>query len=348
MTTQVESGPAAGVGTLGRILRSHEFVVIIVIVAVSILITVLNPAFASLANVFDILRLATVNGMFGLAVLLVLISGGIDVSFTAIANLTSFAVLEFVVSNGLDWPPVALFGLAILFGIALGLVNGFFIAQLKITALIVTLGTSSLYFGASSFFLGTIPIINYPPQIANYTGAYIATVATASGIGTSSLHLSVVILIVLAVGIAVFLNKTALGRSVYAVGGSPLVAARAGINVRRVYYVVYGLAGAISAIAGVTYSALSRVTGPISLQGTELVVIAGTVLGGVSIWGGAGSVQSAMLGILLLTIVQNSLVLVGLPNTWQLVAVGAVLVLGTILPSWRAHRRDRLKGRAQL
>lgn len=333
---------------LGRMFRSTEFVIVVVIIAVSVLITALNPAFASVANIFDILRLATVNGMFALAVLLVLISGGIDVSFTAIANITSFAVLGFLVANHFDVPAIVWFLLAIAFGIVLGLVNGFFIARMKITALIVTLGTASLYYGASSFLMGTMPIITYPKQIAEYSGAYIFTVSTASGVGTSSLHVSVLILVAMAIGTALLLNKTTLGRSIYAVGGNPAVAARAGINVRRVYYVVYILAGAISAVAGVTYSALARVSGPITLQGTELVVIAGTVLGGVSIWGGGGSVQGALLGILLLTIVQSSLVLVGVPSTWQLVAVGAILVLGTVLPSWRVHRRDRLKGRAQL
>ena len=348
MTTAIEKDQGMRETYVKRTLRSAEFAILAVIIVVSIVINLLNPAFASVANVLDIIRLITVNGMLALAVMLVLISGGIDVSFTAIANITSFSMMTFLVAMNFDGPVIVWFALAIVFGVVLGLVYGFFIAKMKLTALIVTLGTASLFYGASSFLMGTTPVFKFPQGIADFSGTYILTVPTASGVGTSSLHVSVLILAAMAIGLALFLNRTTLGRSIYAIGGNPVVAARAGINVSRVYYFVYALAGGISAVAGVTYASLSRIASPISLQGTELVVIAGTVLGGVLIMGGSGSVRGALLGVLLLTIVQNSLVLVGIPNTWQLVAVGAVLIFGTVLPAWRTSRRNRLIGRAQL
>jgi simple sugar transport system permease protein len=166
-------------------------------------------------------------------------------------------------------------------------------------------------------------------------------VHNATGAGSTSLHPAVLILVVLAFGTSWVLSRTTLGRQLYALGGAPDVAERSGVNVRALQYAIYGTVGGLAAIAGVTYASLYRNANPVGLRGAELGVIAAVVLGGAAVTGGRGTVLGALLGVLLVGIVQNSLVLVGLPATWQQVAVGAVLIIGTAVPAWRALRQRR-------
>ena len=324
--------------------RSQEFVIALAIIVLCVVIDALNPAFLSLSNVFDLLRLVTVSGILALGVLLVLISGGVDVSFPAIANTSVFVAATVLVAAHFNGSAVVLYLVALPFGIVMGLINGFFITRFRLPTLIVTLGTSSLFYGAELYFLGGVSIFNLPLGTISYSKAAMVTVPTASGVGNISLHPSILILVALAVLVSLLLNKTTLGRSIYALGDNPVVAERSGVRVAMVRYFVYAAVGALAAIAGVTNASLLRNANPISLQGSELGIIAAVVLGGALITGGKGTVLGTLLGVLLIGVVENSLVLVGVPTTWQGVAVGVVLLAGTVVPAVRALRRKRLAG----
>lgn len=326
---------------LMRAVRTNEFVILLAVIAVSAVVSAINPAFLSLSNLFDLLRVLTVTGILALGVLLVLISGGVDVSFPAIANVSSFAAALMLLAAGFDGSGLVFYLVAVPVGVVLGLLNGFLVAQFKVPTLIVTLGTSSLLYGGALFFLGGQSIYDLPRGTIEFSQSTIATVPSAGGSGTTSLHPAVLILFTLAVLVWLVLRYTTLGRQIYAIGGSAEVAVRSGVNLRRVQYFVYGTVGGMAAIAGVTYATLYRNVNPVGLQGAELPVIAAVVLGGALITGGRGSVVGSLLGVLLLGIVQNSLVLVGLPATWQQVAVGGVLIIGTAVPALRARRRRR-------
>jgi simple sugar transport system permease protein len=332
------SGIGAGMG-IRRAFRSQELVIAGVIVVLSLVITVLNPTFLSLSNLFDIVRLATVSGILALGVLLVLISGGVDVSFPAIADTAVFVAATILVATHFHGSGMALYLLALPFGIGMGLINAFFISRFRVPTLIVTLGTSSLFYGAELYFIGGVSIFSLPQGAPDISHGSLMTVSAASGTGTTSLNPSVLILVALAVVVSLLLNKTTLGRSIYAIGDNRDVAERSGIRVARVQYFIYGSVGALAAIAGVTNASLYRNANPVSLQGTELAVIAAAVLGGTAITGGKGTVIGTLLGVLLISIIENSLVLVGVPTTWQNVVVGLVLLIGTGVPAIRALRR---------
>ncbi|CAO1650459.1 ABC transporter permease [Salinibacterium sp. NYA9b] len=324
-----------------RLLRSNEFTIAAAIIAVSVIITAINPAFLSVSNIFDLLRLLTVTGILSLGVLLVMISGGVDVSFPAIANVSSFAAATILVAAQFDGSGIIFYLVAAPIGIAFGLFNGFFVARFQVPTLIVTLGTSSLFYGGALFFLGGQSIFALPAGTIEFSQASLLTVPNPNGAGTTSLHPAVVILVVLAVLVWLLLNHTTLGRQIYALGGNATVAERSGVDVRRVHYFIYATVGGLASIAGVTFATLYRNANPVGLQGSELAVIAAVVLGGALITGGRGTVVGALLGVLLIGIVQNSLVLVGLPATWQQVAVGVVLIIGTGVPALRALRQRR-------
>lgn len=342
MSAPVLTRPALGRAlgpALLRGVRTPEFTILIAIIVLGGVITAINPGFLSLGNLFDLMRVLIVSAIFALGALLVLISGGVDISFPAIANVSSYAVMAWFVGAGIDADPLMYYSAATVLGIAFGLLNGFLVGRFKVPALIVTLGTSSLLYGGCLFFLGSSSIFQIPTQLTEFSRASIATVDRSSGTGTTSLHPVLLLAAALALLIWFVLSSTALGRTIYALGGNPAVLERSGTDVRRLQLVVYGAAGGLAAIAGATEVLLTRNANPVSLQGDELAVIAAVVLGGASILGGRGTVIGAMLGVLLIGIVQNSLVLVGLPAVWQQVAVGLVLIIGTVVPALRERRR---------
>jgi simple sugar transport system permease protein len=230
---------------------------------------------------------------------------------------------------------------AIPIGLLLGLLNGVLVNGFRLPALIVTLGTSSLYYGAMLFFLGSRALFNVPASLTGFARMSLHTVPAPSNVGTTSLHPSIMILAAAALAVWLVLRYTLIGRGIYAVGGSREVAERTGFNVRRIEYFVYALAGLLAALAGITFAALNRSANPVGLRGTELDVIAAVVLGGASIMGGSGTVVGSLLGVLLLTIIRSSLVLVGIPSEWQRLVVGIILIIGVSVPALQAVRQQR-------
>ncbi len=143
------------------------------------------------------------------------------------------------------------------------------------------------------------------------------------------------------------LNYTTLGRGIYAVGGAREAAERAGFNVTRIQYFIYGFVGFLSGIAGMTFGSLARQANPQDIVGTELNVIAAVVLGGAQLTGGRGTVLGTVLGLILVVIANNNLILIGMPTVWQRVVIGLIILIGTGLPAIQARRASkRLSGAA--
>ncbi|MFO7635665.1 MAG: ABC transporter permease [Caldilinea sp.] len=326
---------------LRRIVRSQEFAISLAILTLSAIITAINPAYLTLGNFFDILRFMTIDGLLALAVLIVLISGGVDVSFPAIASFATYIAMTLLLRVSFDGSMWVIYCVALPVGLLLGLLNGIIVNTFRLPTLIVTLGTSSLYFGAMLFFFGSRVLFNLPSSVTAFSRMSLQTVPSPSNVGITSLHPSILILIAAALGVWFMLRYTMIGRSIFAIGGNREVAERTGYNIRRTEYFLYALAGVLAATAGVTYAALNRQANPVGLRGTELDVIAAVVLGGASIMGGSGSVIGAMLGVLLLTIIRSSLVLVGIPSEWQRFVVGIILVVGVTVPAIRRSRQQR-------
>ena len=132
------------------------------------------------------------------------------------------------------------------------------------------------------------------------------------------------------------LRYTSFGRSIYAIGGDARAARVVGINVTGVRYAVYILTGAVIGIAGVSYMAFNQQADPNVLMGSEMLVIAAVVVGGTRITGGYGSVFGTILGVVLIALIQNNLIMVGVPPEWQTFVVGLVILIGSSLTSIRA------------
>jgi simple sugar transport system permease protein len=134
------------------------------------------------------------------------------------------------------------------------------------------------------------------------------------------------------------LNRTLMGRAVFAIGGSLSIAQRLGFNVRTVHVFVFAYAGLLAGLAGVVHVASNRLANPFDLNGMELDVIAAVILGGARITGGSGTVAGTLLGVVLVTLVNNVLILVGVPSTWQKVIIGTFIVAAGALFGIRRAR----------
>ena len=324
-----------------RFLMSAQGILLLMGVILVIGLTSLNPTLVSPANLVDLCRNALVTGLFAIGVMLVLASGGIDVSFTAVAALAMYATVKLLVLGGFYWPLALILATSTLIGAALGLVDGLLIGGLGLPTLIVTLGTLSVFRGALLTFLGTSYVVNLPAQIVDFSQRNILVLTNAAG-QRASLPVSCLLLVAVAGLVSVLMNWTMLGRKIYAIGGSEEGARRIGINIFRVKLWVYICAGAIAGLAGITHVSLAQMANPFDLVGTELNVIAAVVLGGARITGGHGRVSGTILGVFIITIINNSLLLVGVPSYWQRSVVGCLILLGTSLPIIAERLRARL------
>jgi simple sugar transport system permease protein len=324
---------------VNRIFSRNETLVALLIVVLSLVIGLINPTFFTVANLFDLLRSIIVTGIFAMGVLIVIVSGGIDLSFTAIGIFALYSTTKLMKAYAPDAPIWAGFISAAIIGLGLGLINGFFIAQFKLPTLIVTLGTMSMFQGFLLFVIGNRIIRDVPPALTEFARSSLVSLPSARG--TAVLHPAILITLGVVLVVYLLLNYTILGRSIYALGGAREAAERAGFNVVRTQYFIYAFVGVLSGIAGMTFGSLARQANPQDLVGTELSVIAAVVLGGATLTGGRGTVLGTILGIILVVIANNNLILIGMPTVWQRVVIGVIILIGTGLPAIQARRASQ-------
>jgi simple sugar transport system permease protein len=317
---------------------NNEGLLVVVILVVVVAMSLASPAFFTANTFFALVRSSMVPLIFALGVLLVLISGGIDVSFQAIAIFAAYATIDAVLGAGAAPGPLAMIAAAMAVGALLGLLNGVVIARFRLPTLIVTLGTQSIFKGVLIAYIGSVYIsaADLPASIDGLSRAHLVDVA-----GGGFLHFMILPVVALTVLVAVTLSRTVFGRSIYAIGGDIEAARRVGIRVVRTQVLLYVLVGALAAFGGVLHVVLGRNANPQSLVGTELDIIAAVVLGGASIFGGRGSVFGTVLGVVLVQLINNNLVLLGIPSTWQRAAVGVLLLLGVGVQAVGASRARR-------
>lgn len=311
-----------------RLERQPELFTLFLLVALSVFVGTINPSFFQISTLFDIARSSTVIGLFALGVFVILAAGGIDVSFTAIAALSMYSVTKLVVVLMPGAPILLIFLLSTLGGGVLGLVNGFLVQSLKAPSLIVTIGTQYLFRGLLLTFIGTVWIIDLPSQMDGFGKLALLTLQTQRG---NTIILPAFVLILLAVAMLTWwiLNRTLLGKAVFAVGGNPVIAQRLGYNMRAVHLFIFSYAGALAGLAGMIHVCSNRLANPFDLVGIEIDVIAAVVLGGARITGGTGTVVGTLLGVLLVVMINSVLIMAGVPSTWQRVVVGSfILVAG--------------------
>jgi simple sugar transport system permease protein len=330
--------------TAGRFrIRPNECLVALAILILSVSMGLVNPVFFSLDNLSDLLRGGIVIGILALGVMVALVSGGIDVSFTAIAAFSFYAATRLLVDLGYEGNVVPAFLLSGLLGLTLGSVNAFFISLFRLPTLIVTLGTLSLFRGVLLTFVGSEYITRLPPGMIEFSRLNLWSGTTVAG-ASYRLPLAFLLLVAAALLTAFILRRTLFGRGIYALGGAPEAAERAGFNVVFLQFFIYAYIGLLAGVAGMVHVSLVRIANPFDLVGMELNVIAAVVLGGARITGGHGTVTGTLLGVGLVVLINNNLILLGVPPYWQKVLIGMLILLGTGLPALAAWRRRSARG----
>jgi simple sugar transport system permease protein len=313
-----------------KLSRNPEWFTAALIVLTCAIVGAINPRFFQWATLFDMLHSATTMTLFALGTLVVLASGGIDVSFTAIGALTMYSITKAVFAWWPDAPFALILVVGAVGGIVFGVINGMLVHRLKAPSLIVTIGTLYLYRGILLTFVGTTFFMNIPHSMDRFGKLPLFSYQTADGLH-AVLPVSVIALFAAALLTWWLLNRTMMGRAVYAMGGSLAIAERLGYNLRAIHLFVFGYTGMLAGVAGILHVANNRLANPFDLVGSELDVIAAVILGGARITGGSGTVIGTLLGVVLVTMINNVLILIGIPSTWQKVIIGGfILIAGTL------------------
>ncbi|WP_372592969.1 ABC transporter permease [Actinotalea sp.] len=317
---------------------NNEGVLALILIGLVLAMSAANPAFFTLPTMFAIVRSSIVPLIFALGVLIVIISGGIDVSFAAIAVFAAYTTVRFSTSIT-DPGLIGAFALALLVGAGLGLVNGAVIARFKLPTLIVTLGTQGIFKGALLTYIGSRYIADLPGSMAAVSTTNVVEISVDGR--DAYLHVMAVPALLLCLAVAWMLRRTMFGRGIYAIGGDQEAARRAGFRVVRIQVLMYVLVGMLAAVGGMAYQIMGRSSSPQELVGGELDIIAAVVLGGASIFGGRGSVLGTTLGVLVVQVIGNSLILAGVPSAWQRAAVGGLLIVGVGVQALAAKKSGR-------
>ena len=330
--------------SLKRILRSNEFFLFAIIAVMCVVFGFINPAFYSVANLFDLLKSMVETGVLAMGCLVVMISGGLDLSFMAVAVFAMHTVSRFFGEYYNDAPILLLFAVGALIGMLLGMFNSVFVAKIRLPSFIVTLGTSNVIKGFLLAFIGSRQINRIPAAMIGFSRSNLLTVESVSG--NANLHAGVLVLAGAAALTSLMLNKTMLGRSIYCIGGSPSSSERVGFNNTRILVFVYAFAGAVAGLVGIMHASFQRMSNPFDLVGDELNVIAAVVLGGPQVGGGYGNVTGTLLGVLLITLIDNSLVMLRIPTFWQKAAMGVIIILGTVAQMYR-YKKSQQSGKEE-
>jgi simple sugar transport system permease protein len=323
-----------------KLLKYNETFVFLVLLGFSLAVTIINPTFLTIENIFDLVKSSAGMAILAIGVFIVLLSGGIDVSFTAVAIAGQYIAVKTLIILGIDSLALA-FLISCMVGIALGSINATLISLFKLPTLITTLGTLSFFHGGLLQFVGTEAFYtgDIPDKLKTFGLAKILSLTRADG---TEYGLSVFVLILLGVIVVTWLilRFTMLGRGIYAIGGNREAAERAGFNITRTQFFIYCYVGFLAGIMGVMHVSMIRYSNPLYIVGDELDVIAAVVLGGARITGGSGSILGTLLGVAMIVVLQKNLVLIGLSSYWQQFFVGLIIIVGVSITYYQSLRRS--------
>lgn len=299
-----------------HLLRRNSIVMAFIVFC--IVLSIASPYFLTISNWESFIQLAAPLGIVAIAETLVILTAGIDLSSGPSVGFTAmFAGL--LMTEGHVSTPAAVV-LALMLGGVIGLINGLLITRLRLPPFIVTLGVGAIATGMTL-------VISRGNTVYQFPAAYQAIGnATIGGV-----PLAAVILILLFLLFAAILRYTVFGRHLYAFGGSREAVTLAGINARRLELGVYLLAGVLYAVAGIVESSILQAATPATGQNLILTPIAAVVIGGTSLFGGIGSLGGTLVGVLILSVIENGLSLLNVSPFYTDVVYGCVVLVAIAL-----------------
>lgn len=295
-----------------------------------------TETFLTPQNLAALLRNISWLAIVALGESLVVIIGGIDLSVgatMALAGLTAARALQL----SLPAPLAFLLGLSV--GLLIGLVNGALTARVRLPAFVVTLATMSIARGVTYSLTRGWPVTSLPP-------GFVALGQSDLSLGAWSIPTPFVIALVVTALVRLLQTHTVFGCDTYAVGSGERALQASGVDVTRLKVIVYALSGLLAAVGGLVLTARLGVAQPTAAIGYEIDVVAATVIGGTSLFGGVGTALGVLLGAGVVQMLYNGLVLLGGPSDWQVTIIGVAILVAVLLDYWRRKQHRVAHGTA--
>ncbi|MFK4446464.1 simple sugar transport system permease protein [Caballeronia udeis] len=310
-----------------------------VVVLLSVILTITTPRFATAQNLMDLATSTAFTGILATGLLVVLVSGGVDISFAATASITQYIGLTLANHGVIGWSGLIL--VCLLIGALLGLVNAVLVSTLRLSSIIVTIATQSLFYGLLMSVTKGQDIYSLPDWFSE--GLHWVFYTDPHG-AQQALNFQIITLVVVVAFTWWMMSRTSVGRQIVAMGGNPEAARRVGFKVFQLNLIVYCFMGMIAGIASLVHAQYVQSVSPSALVGRELDVLAAVVLGGASLNGGVGSVPGTALGVVLLAVLQNGLALLGVSSYWSELCTGIVIIVAVAtMARQRAQRKAVLQ-----
>ena len=286
----------------------------LVLVVLFIAFAAANDKFVSANNLFTIARQVSMFGIAAVGMTFVILIGGIDLATGSIITLVNVVAAYLMVK--MNFSIIAAIITSLMLATAIGALNGFMVAKIKMPAIIATFATQIIFEGAAYIMSGGTPIYGFDPAFKMIGQGYVGPVPVP------------VIIMAITFGAGAFiLNKTYFSRYFYAVGGNEEASRLSGIKVNSVKFMIYALSGFFAGLAGIVMLSRTNSAQPTAGKGFEFDVITCVVLGGVSVSGGFGKISNVIAGTLIIGILTNGMVLMNVSTYMQMVVKGIVLIL---------------------
>lgn len=322
-------------GFIRQLIANQAFQIFLVLVAIVVVFTILAPHnFPTLSNLRQITLNASILAILGVGMTFVIITAGIDLSIGSVLVFSGVVAAKVMIAvGGAGWG-TAVVGILVsmLCGTLWGLFNGFLIATAKIPPLIVTLGTLGMALGLAQIITGGVDIRDVPLVLQDSIGY-------GQLLGAIPIITAVAIVVVLTG--AVVLHQTKYGLHTFALGSNFEATRRVGLKVDAHLISIYVISGFLAGVAGILSLAQYSTTAISGQSATNLAVIAAVVIGGTSLFGGAGTIIGTVVGLFIPAVLQNGFVIIGVQPFWQQVAVGAVLVAAVYIDQLRRSAAAR-------
>ena len=315
----------AGVGNAVKIYIKENCGIIFAFLVLCVFLSVFpktSGSFFTRQNIFNVLRQISTNLFLACGMTMVIILGGIDLSVGSIIALSGCISAGCVARYNLPLPIALLMGLLV--GLLVGMFNGAVISKTTIPAFIVTLATMNIAKGLAYVYTGGSPVRVVTKEWQFLGAGYVGIFPTP-----------VVILVIVLIITAIIMNKTKMGRHMYAVGGNQQAAEFSGIKVEKVKFFVHAFSGLMAGLAGIVLASRMYSGQPTAGDGAEMDAIAAVVVGGTSMAGGSGKIGGTIIGGLIIGVLNNGLNLLNVNSFWQYVVKGVVILLAVFLDYFR-------------
>jgi ribose transport system permease protein len=322
MSTKLKKKSIAASGFIGPLIAA---------ILVAVIVGFTNDRFWNLGNLNNLSLAVSITALMAIGSTLVIFTGGIDLSIGSMIALITMAMATLIKFEG--WPVIAGLLFAVILGAILGAFNGLFSAYLKVPSFIATLAGLSIFKGVAFLFNNGSPIFSISENFEVFFYGKLFGIIPLPFIYVAIFYIFFVL----------YMNYSKLGREIYAVGGNEIAAKFSGINVKKVKFITFVIAGAMAGIASILMASRLNSGSPNYGSGMELSAIAAAVIGGASLLGGRGDIINTLLGALIIIIVQNGLNLNAVPTSLQSITIGIIILIAVLIDMWKTGVAELFK-----